>query len=344
MIEKIQIKNFRGIKELEIKDFGKFNIFVGENSCGKTSILEAIAICYGSEKDGFIFRVQDFRHILVLPSNLASFFYNFNFKSPIEITSIFNSKEIQTKISATIDNVIDYAQDEKYFSSDILEKNINGLKFKRKYEKEEYISEFIVQPPQDGGIRLKNQREDRLLSLAVFVPSDIERMGLKYFINTARKEKRHDELVRYLKIFNERVISIETQENNVLINLEGVSKLIDINLLGEGFKKYATILALIIARTQSHQRFCVCIDEIENGLHPSSIKELLEAILKLSEKIDFQFFFTTHSLEFLDISRKILREKSKVFEIASTEEGIKAYPYSQDGEAYYTLDRIDPRG
>jgi AAA15 family ATPase/GTPase len=42
MIERIKIQNFRGIQELEMKDFRQFNLIVGSNNVGKSSILEAL--------------------------------------------------------------------------------------------------------------------------------------------------------------------------------------------------------------------------------------------------------------------------------------------------------------
>lgn len=42
MISRIEIKNFKSISELSL-DLGHVNVIVGENGCGKTNILEAIA-------------------------------------------------------------------------------------------------------------------------------------------------------------------------------------------------------------------------------------------------------------------------------------------------------------
>jgi len=38
----IEIKNFRGIDHLKIDDLGRVNILVGQNSSGKSSVLEAV--------------------------------------------------------------------------------------------------------------------------------------------------------------------------------------------------------------------------------------------------------------------------------------------------------------
>jgi hypothetical protein len=41
-IEEVSIENFKGIKHCEIKDIGRINLFIGRNSCGKSSVMEAM--------------------------------------------------------------------------------------------------------------------------------------------------------------------------------------------------------------------------------------------------------------------------------------------------------------
>jgi predicted ATP-dependent endonuclease of OLD family len=43
-LENITIHQFRGLKELELKDLGQINLLVGVNNSGKTSVLEALSI------------------------------------------------------------------------------------------------------------------------------------------------------------------------------------------------------------------------------------------------------------------------------------------------------------
>ena len=40
----LNIKHFRGIENLELKDLSTINIIVGDNNSGKTSLLEAITL------------------------------------------------------------------------------------------------------------------------------------------------------------------------------------------------------------------------------------------------------------------------------------------------------------
>jgi AAA15 family ATPase/GTPase len=44
MVNEISIQNYKSIKNLDIQ-LGRLNVFIGENGCGKTNILEAITCC-----------------------------------------------------------------------------------------------------------------------------------------------------------------------------------------------------------------------------------------------------------------------------------------------------------
>ncbi|MFN9059932.1 MAG: AAA family ATPase, partial [Pseudanabaena sp.] len=43
MFTEVQIENYKSIQNLKI-NLGRVNVFIGENGCGKTNILEAIAL------------------------------------------------------------------------------------------------------------------------------------------------------------------------------------------------------------------------------------------------------------------------------------------------------------
>jgi predicted ATPase len=50
MIRQLRIENFKSIQKLEM-DLGRVNVFIGENGCGKSNILEAIAFSAASSQD-----------------------------------------------------------------------------------------------------------------------------------------------------------------------------------------------------------------------------------------------------------------------------------------------------
>ncbi len=48
MLRKLAIKNYKSIYDISV-DLGRINVFIGENGCGKTNILEALAMAGASK-------------------------------------------------------------------------------------------------------------------------------------------------------------------------------------------------------------------------------------------------------------------------------------------------------
>src|SRR5687768_1422905 len=47
MLASLTIRNFKSIVDLTL-ELGRFNVFIGENGCGKTNILEGLAMAAGA--------------------------------------------------------------------------------------------------------------------------------------------------------------------------------------------------------------------------------------------------------------------------------------------------------
>ena len=50
MLASLTVRNFKSIVDLTL-ELGRFNVFIGENGCGKTNILEALAMAAGAASD-----------------------------------------------------------------------------------------------------------------------------------------------------------------------------------------------------------------------------------------------------------------------------------------------------
>jgi len=72
-----------------------------------------------------------------------------------------------------------------------------------------------------------------------------------------------------------------------------LNNLIPINLMGDGIRRILGILATIYERRNG----ILLIDEIENGLHYSTLSVLWKTILKAVFDNNVQLFVTTHSYE-----------------------------------------------
>jgi len=60
LLRRIEIRNFRGLRSAVV-DLDETTAFIGENSAGKTTLLDAVAICCSGRDDTVTLEVRDFR-------------------------------------------------------------------------------------------------------------------------------------------------------------------------------------------------------------------------------------------------------------------------------------------
>ena len=60
-IQNLHVQSFRGIKDLEVERLNHINLIVGDNNCGKTSVLEALLLLRGPSDFSNVLRVARLR-------------------------------------------------------------------------------------------------------------------------------------------------------------------------------------------------------------------------------------------------------------------------------------------
>ena len=75
MFKNIRIENLRTITHLEINNLGPVNLFVGQNNCGKTTILEAIFFLVGGTNPHLPVKANTLRGLPFLSDELWSTFF-----------------------------------------------------------------------------------------------------------------------------------------------------------------------------------------------------------------------------------------------------------------------------
>ncbi len=101
MYKKIKIENFRGINNLELNNLRQFNLLVGKNNCGKTSLLESIFIISNPADPFSPFRISNARgHYQTQPHSWTVFFNKMDIESPIRLTGeiLWLGKETTSKL------------------------------------------------------------------------------------------------------------------------------------------------------------------------------------------------------------------------------------------------------
>jgi hypothetical protein len=126
-------------------------------------------------------------------------------------------------------------------------------------------------------------------------------------------ENRLGDLLPGLRILEprlERLALAVLGEKPVIHGDIGLSRLVPVSLMGEGVRRLLSILLAIINTPGG----VVLIDEIENGLHYSVMKDVWKAIAMAARRMDGQVLASTHSWECIQAAHHAFLE-SKPYEL-----------------------------
>ena len=320
MIKDLCIENFRGFDNLKIDNIKKINFLVGKNNCGKTTVLEAINLMISILDLNTAYYINAIRRIKEDPEELKNLFHNFDCKNNINLNYTLDTNKNYNLIISPI-----IKKDNLFLNGIVsLEYTFSTTEDEKNYK---YSLENI------------NSIERELLKYnhnikGVYLSSAVEYNNLTNYLIEILKNKNEKQLIEKISFFNKNIKAINILKNDIYFNIEGIDELVLSNIMGDGLKKYLSIILPIVANKYD----TILVDEIENGLHHKTIKHLLRSILNLSKNNDIQMFFTTHSYEVLKFLSEIvndefgdMKDTVNVINIVNTEnKGFQSYNYDID--------------
>jgi len=343
MYKKIKIENFRGINNLELNNLRQFNLFVGKNNCGKTSLLESIFIISNPAYPYSTVWVNNLRgYIITQPYSWTVLFKKMDIEFPIRLTGeILKPKGIRTltiKILPGKNDVqpahemLDFLQ--KSSRGEPLDKIIGlSIEFsisKNRGKKQTYESKIRLgkeyklesDPPRSYTETLKS---------SFLTPTNLRtNMTARYSEILVRKQE--ERILKILKTVEPHLISLFIGAENILYCDMGFTKLLPLSTAGEGLNN---LLAIILAIYETSGGV-VLIDEIENGLHYSTQEILWEAVFEAAIAFDVQVFAATHSYEnvkaFNAAYEKLADkgDKIRLFRIETKEDKVRMVDYNHE--------------
>lgn len=104
MISKLEIHNYKSLNDLTL-EVGRFNVLIGENGCGKSNLLEAIAFAAAAASGKLDNEFLVSRGIRVTePKLMRSAFDDENLSAPIKINVTFDNTTTSQKCTLIHDN------------------------------------------------------------------------------------------------------------------------------------------------------------------------------------------------------------------------------------------------
>lgn len=296
MINSIQIKNYRGIKDMRIDNFKKYNIFTGDNGSCKTTILEALVI---SNTDVVsliqIARERDFR---LNHNNMNSFFYNTKVTDNI---SILVNNRYETEINLEQD-------DEKIFYDEYSDSEEKFLYRYVQKDNGEVVERVEVFKKNDGySSKGKKYKDTFQKKNTIFItPKKVVGITLANSIKELIEKKRKNEILELLNKFDSNIDDVISDGKEIKVSLKEAKEFIPISSLGNGI---VAILEIIISTLDDLDK--IYIDEIETGIHYLNYPKLCKILIDILQEKNIQLFITTHSKEFIEAFCYALREKNE---------------------------------
>lgn len=333
MYTNFRIQNFRGFKDLELKDLARVNLIAGKNNAGKTSILEALFLLMNPVNAELFYRINAIRgrrRIEIDSQDVSStpmdnLFNNFKTENPINLFGVSDTDE-----SYEYEIAVQFDADE-YETETVYAENINQE------------AAGSIESQTNLPIRVTDMKNGKVyFPRAIFeqngiryvIPNIQQRHPSYYFPTIVRegfdtlakrytklvKESKQDLVLKAMQTIEPNITSMQILYENgepLLTADVGIGKPMPLIYMGEGVVR---LLQFILAIGNAENGI-VLIDEVENGFHYSIMSDIWRRISETAEIFNTQIIATTHSLE-------MIRSAQQAF--ANT---------GEDDFRYYRIDR-----
>ena len=352
MIKSIAIKNYRGIKDLEIGNFKKYNFFIGDNGSKKTTILESIGIGLSLLEFERILKNARNRKMKIKKENVSSLFFNSDTNNTIKfILETTDNTKVETIVS--VDKTLSMFQD--FSSSEINNDFSNYLYTIKKRIKEDKLktniyvkenSQIIYKDSKMDKIPLSFQNFLEKYNISIEISDNLKNSSDTIFqIVRIIKKRKKEELLKYLQIIDKDIKEIYINDEEIFVEKETLKEFIPISSIGDGMVLALDIITSLILIDDFR---VILIDEIERGIYYKNYRKLSEIIIELCKNNpNIQLFITTHSKEFLETFNEALVETEKdnfsLFSLKNKKEKLDFVHYTSE-ELKDTLETgWDPR-
>lgn len=336
----LEIKNFRGIEHLMIDDFSRVNVFLGQNSSGKSSILEAIAMLTGMSNPDLPQAINAIRARKSFSKFIETqyFFNNLNVAFPPEIKSGLidgTYRRLKLALSYVFDELAEPKNEPQQQAGTVSYVNTLEMAFDITEGTTNHNFKSWLRVNAQGLVVNRKMADGYLENMkAWLIPSDLMTSNLANDLAELFKRNRKDSIITLLKLFDSQINGIEILTDDIYIGYEGISQMLPVSMMGDGLRRYLNI----VASAANPLTNILLIDEIDNGLHYSIYKKLWQALFTLAIATDKQIFATTHSKETLLYLNEMLQENPdhkgelRLYTLEKTlKKGLQAYKLTHEG-------------
>jgi hypothetical protein len=328
MIDDVNIKGFRGLRDFSMENLGRINLLVGTNNSGKSSILEAIELMSSrgslrsiwsatSRRGERLWFEDDSRRYS--EGDVSHLFYGHGFAVGSKIEICAGSDATNKRFSM---EVVWLPEDNGEPIADLLSEMNDPLGLKLEWENGLPTQPLSVPLSPRGGLssryisRSSVDRSDsppiQFISTAALSPEEV--LSLFDQVVLTPEEDLLVDALRTIEPNIERIASLGSdrsrfasgvRQGNIVVKLLNHRDRIPIGSMGDGIWRMLGIaLSLVNAKNG-----ILLIDEIDTGLHYSVLSKMWHLVKTTSERLNIQVFATTHSRDCYESLASISRDE-----------------------------------
>jgi hypothetical protein len=329
MINDVNIKGFRGLRDFSMENLGRINLLVGTNNSGKSSILEAIELMSSrgslrsiwsatSRRGERLWFEDDSRRYS--EGDVSHLFYGHGFAVGSKIEICAGSDATNKRFSM---EVVWLPEDNGEPIADLPPSEMNDpLGLKLEWENGLPTQPLLVPLSPRGGLssryisRSSVDRSDsppiQFISTAALSPEEV--LSLFDQVVLTPEEDLLVDALRTIEPNIERIASLGSdrsrfasgvRQGNIVVKLLNHRDRIPIGSMGDGIWRMLGIaLSLVNAKNG-----ILLIDEIDTGLHYSVLSKMWHLVKTTSERLNIQVFATTHSRDCYESLASISRDE-----------------------------------
>nr|WP_315209088.1 AAA family ATPase [uncultured Albidiferax sp.] len=312
MLTKIHIQNFKGFLDTHIEPLRKVNLILGGQNVGKTSVLEAVYLgassIGGYQQIASLFRVTeggDNKRYVQSTLGRLSRSIELTSETGIILRTAFNS-------SAQSKGFLDIQQ---FKNEDLrIHQSISGSNV---------VGGLVLSPnvmgPMDAFEQLTFVDP---LAVSVHLPNQF---GLVQLFDQAVLARKKRVLLGMLQRIEPRLEDMHSLspdgEQRIYVELKGIGDALPLPQLGHGFSRLVHLYSSLLVTNAK----LALMDEIENGIHYSSLPTLFQGIQDIAAQHDVQTLMTTHSWD-------CIRAAYKTFADADSLQDFQLIRLERDGD------------